>query len=334
MSIRVLKPGLLTTVQDLGRTGFQKYGVIVGGAMDPFACRVANALVGNDESAAALEITLVGPTLRFDSTLLISICGADLSPTIDGQAVPLWRPVVVKEGSLLRFGAARHGARCYLAVSGGFDLPQALGSYSTYLRAGIGGFQGRALSEGDVLEVRPSNNLGRAIANKLAAAAKDAPFASTRWHVSYDMMPDYRPDPVVRAVEGPQMHGFDPESVADFFAGTFQVLPQSDRMGYRLKGEPIRPADPAELISEPVAFGTVQVPPDGNPIVLMADRQTTGGYPKIAQVITVDLPLIAQVQIGGSIRFRPVSLREAQELYWIAETEWEWLKKSIFMQFR
>jgi antagonist of KipI len=334
MSVRVVKPGLLTTVQDSGRTGFQKYGVIVSGAMDAFAYRVANLVVGNEHAEAALEITLVGPTLQFDSTHVVSICGADLSPSIDGKPVPLWRPVVVKKGSLLRFGAARQGARCYLAVSGGFDLPRTMGSYSTYLRAGIGGFEGRALQEGDVLAVKPANGLGQAIADKLAASGGEGPFSPARWQVFHGMMPDYRPDPVIRVVEGPQMHWFDPESVADFFTGTFRVLPQSDRMGYRLQGEPLRLAAPSEMISEPVAFGTVQVPPDGNPIVLMADRQTTGGYPKIAQVITVDLPLMAQVPIGGSVRFRPVSLREAQELYWIAETELDLLKTSILMQFR
>ncbi len=334
MSIRVMKPGLLTTVQDSGRTGFQKYGVIVSGAMDAFAYRAANALVGNGNSEAALEMTLVGPVLQFDSTLLVSICGADLSPTIDGKAVPLWRPVVVNKGSVLRFGAARQGSRCYLAVSGGFDLPKVMDSYSTYLRAGIGGFEGRALKEGDVLRVNPWTELGRAIADKLASAAGDGPFASTRWHVSRGMMPDYKTDPVIRVVEGPQMHLFAPDSVRDFFAGTFKVLPQSDRMGYRLQGEPLRLAAPVEMISEPVTFGTVQVPPDGNPIVLMADRQTTGGYPKIAQVITVDLPLMAQVQIGGSVRFRLVGLREAQELYWIAEKELDLLQKSISMLFR
>jgi antagonist of KipI len=334
MSVYVVKPGLLSTIQDLGRYGSQKYGVIASGAMDAFAHRSANILVGNTEKEATLEMTVIGARLQFDSDMLISICGANMSPTIKGHPVPMWRPVLVREGESLQLGASHEGCRCYLAVAGGFDVPLEMNSYSTYLRAGIGGWQGRSLKEGDQLSSKTPSDLGKQIMSKVLSVYGQEPFAAAPWFVSNQIMPPYGPNPTVRVIEGPQFNWFDEESISNFLSGEFKVQPQSDRMGYRMEGPPLALSQKRELLSEAVTFGTVQVPADGNPIVLMADRQTTGGYPKIAQVVSVDLPLLAQTQIGSKIRFQLVSLREAQEKKLIMGMDLKLLKKSIQMQCR
>lgn len=332
MSIRVIRSGLLTSVQDLGRYGLQKHGVIVSGAMDSFALRVANLLVGNGEGEGALEITMLGPTLLFEENSLISVCGGSLSPRIDGHPVPEWRPVYVKRGSVLQFGAPLSGCRAYLAVAGGFDVPVVMGSRSTYLRAGIGGFQGRALREGDVLPVRPPSEWAARRMNELAATAGSHSFAASGWGVSREILPAYGKNPVLRVVRGTQFDRFAPDSRERFFNSEFLVTPQSDRMGYRLAGPRLSLSKREELVSEAVSAGTVQVPSEGNPIVLLADRQTTGGYPKIAQVITVDLPVIAQVKPGEKIRFQEIPLDAAQELYVLREMELRLLKQGVAMK--
>ncbi|BCJ86234.1 5-oxoprolinase subunit C family protein [Effusibacillus dendaii] len=323
MSIQVIRPGLLTTVQDLGRLGQQKHGVIVSGAMDPFALRIANLLVGNDEREAALEITLMGPTIRFQKDCVIAICGGNLSPKIDGQPIPDWRPVWVKQGSLLQFGSPQTGCRAYLAVAGGFDVPVVMGSRSTYLRAGIGGFYGRALREGDVLPIGC-----RSMWEAAEWREREGRFFAG-WFVDTRIRPKYGKNPTVRVMRGGEFDWFAKDIQQQFFAASFQVTPQSDRMGYRLSGPQLALSEPKELISEAVAAGTVQVPAEGNPIILLADRQTTGGYPKIAQVATVDLPILAQVTPGERIRFEEISLSQAQELYRLREREIGILRQGI-----
>jgi antagonist of KipI len=315
MSVRVIRPGLLTSVQDLGRYGYQKHGVIVSGAMDPFAHRIANLLVGNEERAATLEMTVKGPTLEFEREALIAICGADLSPAIEGRPLPLWKPILVQKGQVLQFGPNRFGTRSYLAVAGGWHLPAVMGSRSTYLRAGIGGFQGRALREGDRLPVGPWPNVSHHIAEQLRDQLGSDGFAAAEWGVTADLLPAYHSTPVIRAMRGNQYDLFTRESREVFFSQPFRVTPRSDRMGYRLDGPTLTMAQPIELISEAVSFGTVQVPAEGNPIVLLADRQTTGGYPKIAQIATVDLPVIAQTKPGDLIRFQEIGREEAERLY-------------------
>ena len=333
-TMQVHKPGLLSTLQDAGRYGYQKYGVIVSGAMDSFAHKAANLLVGNGEDEASLEITVIGPVLTFDAPALIAIGGSDLSPRIDGTPVPLWRPVYVPAGATLQFGSAREGCRCYLAVAGGFDVPQRMGSCSTYLRAGLGGFEGRALKAGDRLRTKPATALGARILERMRGGqAGGAPFASVAWRVSYELMPAYEANPKLRVLPGAQFELFDEAGLETFFSAEFKVQPQSDRMGYRLAGQPLQMRERREMLSEPVTFGTIQVPPDGNPIVLMADRQTTGGYPKLAQVISADLPLLAQAQIGSSVRFQQVDLQEAQEVHLMTELNLNFLRKSIPMRF-
>lgn len=308
--LKILKNSLQTTVQDLGRSGFQKYGVIASGAMDPYAHRLANLLVGNEEQAATLEIALVGPAIEFMEDTVIALCGGDLSPKLDGQAAPMWRMLSVKKGNTLTFGEPRIGARCYLAVAGGIDVPEVMGSRSTYLRAGIGGFQGRALKKGDEI---PSGQISKQHYSSLLRNAED----ESDW-----MLPPVRyfEEPVIRMMTGRHFDLFDDDSKRRIFQETFAVSSNSDRMGYRLEGPRLALETPAELISEAVAFGSVQVPADGNPIVLLADRQTTGGYPKIGQVASVDLKLISQLKPGQQLRFKEISLADAQQR-WIEQEQ-------------
>jgi antagonist of KipI len=310
MTMRVLRPGLLTTVQDLGRRGYQNQGVVVGGAVDTLALRLANLLVGNPQGAAALEVTLQGPRLAVEDDAWIAVGGGDLTSMLDGQRIPLWRPVLARRGSLLEFGAPRLGCRAYLAVAGGFDAPQVLGSRSTYLRAGIG----RALRKGDVLTP--------GVALPLPASR-----ASCFPHPS--LLPDYSPHPVLRVLRGNQFAAFTAESRERFFQQAYTVTPQSDRMGCRLSGPVLELQQDEQMISEAVTCGSLQVPPAGAPILLLADRQTTGGYPKIGQVAAVDLPLAAQVPPGGTVRFQEITLAEAHELYLKREAALQQLEAAL-----
>lgn len=308
--LKILKNSLQATIQDLGRYGFQKYGVIASGAMDPYAHRLANILVGNDEQAATIEIALVGPAIEFSEDTVIALCGGDLSPKLEGQAAPMWRTLSIKKGNTLTFGEPRIGARCYLAVAGGIDVPEVMGSRSTYLRAGIGGFQGRALKKGDEI---PSGQISKQHYSSLLRNTED----ESDW-----MLPParYFEEPVIRMMAGRQFDLFDDNSKQRIFQQAFAVSSNSDRMGYRLEGPRLALSTSAELISEAVAFGSVQVPADGNPIVLLADRQTTGGYPKIGQVASVDLPLISQLKPGQQLRFKKISLADAQQR-WIEQEQ-------------
>lgn len=291
MEMKIIRGGMLTTVQDLGRAGVRGAGVPRGGAMDAFALRLANLLVGNVESAAALEMTLVGAEVEFLGDALVAVTGADM-----GGMEP-WQPHVVAAGTRLKFGAAKSGCRSYLAVAGGVDVAPVLGGRGTYLRAGLGGFEGRALRDGDRLR------LGLAQAGR----------AGDHWRIDRRLLPAYSAAPTVRVLRGAQ---------ADEFAGQwwqqeFTVSVQSDRMGIRLEGDRLARSDGSELISRAVLPGTIQVPADGQPIALMADAQTLGGYPQLAQVITVDLPLLAQVRPGDKVRFVETTLSEAHRL-WLA----------------
>ena len=315
MSLSIIRPGLLTTVQDLGRPGYQHLGVVVSGAMDTLALRVANLLVGNNEDAAGLEITLLGPTLRFETDHLLALTGANLSPTLDGQPAPMHRPIAVRAGTVLAFGAARAGCRTYLAVAGGLAVPLVLGSRATYLRAALGGWHGRALQAGDNLPVFEPTAMGRRLRQAVAPASLAASWASARWTPGPALCPHPHPQPLIRAVRGPEYGQFAEASQQAFWREPFTITPAADRMGYRLSGPALERATTPELLSSAVTFGTVQVPPSGQPIALLADAQTTGGYPRLAQVITADFPALAQARPGQQLRFQEVSLAEAQALY-------------------
>lgn len=326
--IHVIKPGMFTTVQDLGREGWQRYGVTPGGAVDAPALRLANLLVGNPEGAAGLEITLAGPILRFAEIALVAVTGAEFDVTVEGRRVPAWRPVRLKEGAELVFGAARAGCRAYLAIAGGVAVPRVLGGRGTHLSAGFGGLEGRTLRAGDFLKSGPPLPWARRLAGALA---NTEPAAPARWELSREARPHYTVAPTVRTMRGPQWDWFNAEAQARFWNERFTVLPRSDRMGLRLTvtGAGLGGDSWREMISEGVAIGTVQVPADGQPIVLLADRQTIGGYPKIASVAGIDLPLLAQLRPGDTVGFREVSVGEAQELSFAAERLIATLKQGI-----
>ena len=305
MSMVILKPGMLSTFQDLGRIGQQHLGVSVAGAMDLRTHQLANLLVGNDPGLATLEITLTGPTIRFTKPCCLALCGADLSATLNGQPLALNRPIVVRAKDELGFGVRQHGTRVYLAVHGGFALTPVLGSTSTYLRSAMGGWQGRALRRDDEIPLlRPLKNKAlEELAMDLWSFKIYLPGALAESHQS-----------VVRLIKGQQWDEFTPESCAALLTEPYRISPDSERMGYRLQGAPLLMTTPRQMISEGTTFGTVQVPAGGQPIILMADRQTTGGYPKMAYVASVDLPRLAQMGPGDTVRFKAISLEHAQAL--------------------
>ncbi|MDF0650141.1 MAG: KipI antagonist [Nitrospira sp. LK265] len=295
--IIVVKGGWLTTVQDLGRYGYQQYGVPVAGAMDSFSAIVANRLVENPDQAALLELTLKGPELQFEQESVIAITGADLSPTINGSSLPLWQSILVPHGSRLSFGSPRVGVRSYLAIAGGIDVPLVLGSRSTHCASEMGGFRGRPLKQADSL-----------CTGKPVQSIKRLPGKRLPDH----LVPRYNRTPILRIIPGPQQHFFSDTSLATLARATYTVSPQSDRMGYRLIGPTIVRKESMRFISDCTTMGALQVPPDGQPILLMADRQTTGGYPKIAVVISADLFLAAQLAPGDTVTFAPCTIAQAQ----------------------
>lgn len=332
--LQIDKEGLQTTVQDLGRNGFQKYGVIASGVMDPYAHRLANIMVGNEETKATIEITLMGPKITFLADCLFALTGANLSPAIDGVQLKMWRPILVRKGSKLTFGKPVCGCRTYMAVAGGIDVPEVMGSQSTYLRASIGGFNGRALQKGDVIPIADAPQHVQGFIDRLAKDVKDTTFVQAEWTLNSEAIPTYEKEATVRVTEGRQAYLFDEKSQKDFLEQSYQVTSDSDRMGYRLKGTKLTLKEPKELLSEAVSFGSIQVPPDGQPIILMADRQTTGGYPKIGTVVTVDLPKVSQLKPGEKIRFEKTSLEEAQRALIEQRKLIDELSKSISLKFK
>lgn len=301
-TIEIIKPGALSTFQDLGRHGYQQLGVPANGVMDERAHRLANALVGNAQDIATLEITLMGPTLRFDVAIAIAVCGADLDASVDGVPLPTQEPRVVQAGQTLSFGKRKTGLRAYLAVAGGFALDAVMNSHSTFVRGGYGGALGKPLRKADVIALRaPRATLPANLPASLSTLA-----STSAWNVAHDAP--------LRVVRGREWQAFGADAHAALTSSSFRIGAQSDRMGYRLEGPALMLHTPREMLSEAVAFGTIQVPPDGQPIVLMADRQTTGGYPKIAHVCAVDLPRLAQHMPGESVRFEVIPIEDAQRL--------------------
>lgn len=305
----VEKAGLLDTIQDHGRYGYQASGMVVAGAMDSYAYQLGNTLLGNHRHAASLEMTLIGPHLRFSKSAQITITGGNLSPTINGDSAPMWQVIPIQENDLLSFGSAQSGCRAYLAIKGGFQVEEVMGSRSTYLKGEIGGWQGRALERGDVIPYHidiPSYN------SSLATLSKGIRSLS----LAYVLRPDYDQDKLIlRVVLGPQADRFTADGIRTFLEEPYLVTPQMDRMGLRLKGKKINHSNGADILSDAIPVGGIQVPDDGQPIILLSDRQTTGGYAKIGCIITVDLPKVAQVRPNQTIHFQSVSIQEAQNLY-------------------
>ena len=296
MSITVLNPGLLTTVQDLGRVGYQQFGVSVSGVMDPRATTIANILVDNPDGEAVLECTMMGPHLQFNKANVIAITGGDLGATLDGQPVQTYRAIKVEAGQVLRFTAPKKGCRAFIAFAGGLDIPEVMGSRSTYMKAKIGGFKGRKLEKGDEIGFR-------------------APAPELRNLNLRSMAPEFVPraEYTVRVVLGPQDDYFTDAGIQTFLSEVYTVTPEFDRMGCRLEGTAIQHKDGGDIISDGIAFGAIQVPSAGKPIIMLGDRQTTGGYTKIANVISADFRILAQLKTGDKVRFEKVSVKAAQD---------------------
>ncbi len=323
MTIQVIKPGLLSTIQDTGRYGYQRFGVSPGGAMDLFSLRVANILVGNAEDEAAIEMTLIAPTLQFTEDAVIAICGADLSPRINNHPIENWRCVTIKKEAILSFGDCKTGCRAYLAVLGGFDIDPVMNSRSTYLRAKFGGLDGRALQKNDDLRLR------RNITMQRDREANERGFFYLSQQLSQSLIPTYHSEIGVRVLSGHEEARFIATSVKNFFSQSYQVTPNSDRMAYRLQGAKLILAKNEEMLSTAVGFGTIQVAHEGQPIVLLADRQTVGGYPRITQVISADLPLLGQLKPGDYVSFNKITLPEAQNLWLMQENQIQKIKQAL-----
>lgn len=311
--ITVLQPGLLTAVMDLGRPGYQRHGVVVGGALDRLAARVANTIVGNDENAALLELAQLGPELRFARPALVAWCGGGFEPRVGGEPLPRDRAVRLGAGETIRFGGSRAGWRAWLAVAGGVDVPLVLGSRSTYRRAGFGGFHGRPLQAGDELRVGEMS--------EWALRLLKQPARASTWSVRPETLGQPPAAGTVRALPGPEWEWFTPEARRAFFSADWLVTKDADRMGVRLAGPDLPRAKTREMISEGVNEGVVQVPEGGAPIVLLASRQTVGGYPRLAAVAAVDIGRLAQLAPGQTVRFEQVSLAAAHGLYLARERD-------------
>jgi antagonist of KipI len=298
---RVIKPGMLTSIQDLGRWGFQSRGVPVAGPMDSYSHRLANALAGNVAGAATLEVTLIGPELLFDDERVVGVAGAQFELTVNGRAVAANAPFAVTAGSRLQFGRRLRGTRAYVAVGGGIGVTPVLGSRATHLASRMGGLDGRSLEAGDRL---PLGDPGSQVRRHAPAKV-----GMLRWPGDVRAMPDGHAR--IRILPGPQSDYFAEDALRALQAAPYAVGQDSDRMGFRLEGAPLRHLHGADIISDATPMGALQVPASGLPILLMADRQTTGGYAKIATVITADLDLAGQLGPGDTISFVVCSLGEA-----------------------
>lgn len=297
MSITILNPGLLTTVQDFGRIGYQQFGVPVSGVVDPRAMSIANILVDNPEDEAVLECTMLGPQIRFNAPNAIAITGGDLGPTIDNQPIPNYAAIRVEAGQVLRFAGLRSGCRAYIAFAGGLDIAPVMGSRSTYMKAKIGGVEGRKLQKDDVIKFRKPNPDLRGLNIR---------------HISPEFVP--RLEYKLRVVLGPQDDMFTEHGIETFLSESYVVTPEFDRMGCRLDGEIVEhKGESGDIISDGIAFGAIQVPTAGKPIIMLSDRQTTGGYTKIANVISADFRILAQLKAGDRVRFAQVSVAAAQD---------------------
>lgn len=303
-TIRVEAPGLFTTVQDLGREGFGPMGVSPAGAADGVALRIGNRLVGNPEAAAALEMTLLGGTFLFPEGATVALAGADFGATVDGEPREIWTSFEVKPGQTLRLGPSRAGARCYLCVRGGISVPLFLESASTHVLSGLGGFDGRALRKGDVLSVGDSPACSSI--EKMRAAPETLARLSAR--------------KLLRVTPGPQRGWFSDSAWRLFYASSYRVTEESNRMGLRLQGAALTvDVGHGAMITEGVSLGAIQIPESGQPIILFVDQQTTGGYPKIANVIAVDLASVGQLRPRDEVRFEEVGWEEARS--WLKEQE-------------
>ncbi len=295
MTIRVAKPGFFTTIQDLGRYDCAHLGISPAGAADPLSFRIANLLVGNDANAPALEMTLLGAALEFEESAVVAFTGATCAGRAAGVEVPANTAFELPAGTVLECGSMIDGARCYLAVQGGFDIPLIMGSAATFVPGRFGGFQGRSLQEGDVLQVRQHESGG---VRSLRPGVLDS----------------LRAPGALRVTRGPQQDWFAPEAFEQLSSTPYSVSEQSDRRGLRLEGAVVLQREQSELLTDGIPLGAIQVPQDGQPIILFVDQQTTGGYPKIASVIAADLHHVGQLRPRDQVRFTEVSVAEAIQM--------------------
>lgn len=314
MSVHFLSKGILTSVQDLGRVGFGRFGINPNGVMDQTAARLINILLGNDETDAVLEMHFPAPVLEFEEPAIIALGGADFAAHLNGKQVENWRFVFVEKGDVLEFRGRNFGARLYLSVRGGFEISEWLCSRSTNLTAKIGGFNGRALQKNDRLFFKQptTNNEQR-----------------TSRRISRSLIPFYSRFPTVRVLAGAEWENLSQESQEKFLSNSFSISRESNRMGFRLAGENLNLMENIELLSSAVNFGTIQLLPDGQLIILMADHQTTGGYPRIANAATIDLPLLAQLNPGDTVNFYLISIAEAENLLVQQQIELNYLRTAI-----
>ncbi len=297
-TIQVLAPGLQTTVQDLGREGFGPIGVSLSGAADPISLRLGNRLVGNNERAAGLEMMLLGGTFQFPEGAVVALTGSDFGATLDAACIEMGISVEVQPGQTIRLGPTNSGARCYLCVQGGIAVEPFLGSASTHILSGLGGIEGRPLRKGDVLRI------GSVAKNQSFRKRTLSPRASA-------LFSDRR---TLRVTPGPQIDRFSESSLRSFYAATYRLGEQSNRMGLRLEGSTMAQRGTGQMITEGVSLGAIEAPPGGSPIILFVEQQTTGGYPKIANVIAADLHRIGQLRPRDEVRFQKVSFDEARSL--------------------
>lgn len=313
MGIVFLQSGLFTTIQDTGRNGYQNSGFHVCGAMDQRALRIANMLLDNHEDEAVLEFTMMGPTIQFTSDTAIAITGGNFAPTLNGTPVPMYQAVYANKGDVLEFKFASDGNWGYVAFLGGLDVPKEMGSRSTDTKCGLGGYQGRKIEKGDQIE--------------LPLKERALPYLELRC----TRQPDFSADVTeVRVIMGPQDDYFTQQGIQTFLNSEYKLTSECDRMGYRLDGEYIEHNEKgADIISDGIAFGSIQVPAHGKPIVMLADRQTTGGYTKIATVASVDIPKLVQCKFNKKVKFTAVSVEEAQALYLAELKEYEAMCKTF-----
>jgi antagonist of KipI len=320
MSLEIIRSGVLDTVQDAGRHGYSKWGINVGGAMDRYAAGVANVLTGNDMNAAVIEMHFPAPHIKFLNDSLISVTGADFNPFIDEEQVPNWQPIVVRKDGVLSFKRKMWGTRCYLSIHGELRLASWLGSKSTNLKIAAGGFGGKPLKKGDRLLVDSHKYLIQA----------SAMFTTLPWRVNAHAV--YEEANTIFIIDGNEWSWLSPESQQRLLSESLAIDSTSDRMGYYLKHDPLRYNTQLQLISAGVSFGTIQGLPDGRLIVLMADHQTTGGYPRIAHVASAHLPKLAQLGANDRIHFQKVSMEVAENMVFSLRQDLNGLQQSCRMK--
>ncbi|MCQ2009930.1 biotin-dependent carboxyltransferase family protein [Sporolactobacillus sp. STSJ-5] len=325
MGLILIRKGFASAVQDLGRLGYQKFGMIVGGVMDPPSAKLANWLVGNDESDAVIEYSFLGPSILFPEDALFAITGAVCHPSLDGQKIGTGKPYLAREGQILTIGGLVSGSRGYLAVAGGVNTPLWFGSRSTFEKAGQGGFMGRFLKEQDRIPVGEPSKRAKHVMASLAEKK-----SVIRWFAATQRT--YRDVQPIRVIPDTLWPRFSETSRQVFLNTDYQITASSDRMGYRLEGAGLDLDRPIELFSEAVTNGSIQVPRDGQPIILMTDHQSTGGYPRIAQVASVDVPLLSQLPPNSKLRFQLISNKEAEKQFVRQVKNLELLHNIITMQ--